>query len=51
MILKQVDIAAIFFDVFQAFEKVWYQALFYKIKNSFPFDLYAVKKSYLLQKF
>jgi hypothetical protein len=40
---------AVFLDVSRAFDKVWYHELFYKIKNSFPTDLYAIK-SYLLQR-
>jgi len=39
---------AIFFNVSQAFEKVWHDRLLYKIKNCFPSDLYAVIKPYLL---
>jgi hypothetical protein len=41
---------AVFLDVLQAFDKVWHEGLLYKIKNSFPTDLYAVIKSYLLRK-
>jgi len=33
----------------QAFDNVWHNGLFYKIKNSFPSDFYTVIKSYLLQ--
>jgi len=39
----------VFFEVSQAF-KIWHDGLFYKIKNSFPCDLYAVIKSYLLHR-
>jgi len=39
---------AAFRDVSQAFDKLWHQRLDYKIKNSFPTDLYAIIKSYLL---
>jgi hypothetical protein len=39
----------VFLDVSQAFNKIWHDGLFYRIKN-FPCDLYAVIKSYLLQR-
>jgi hypothetical protein len=38
----------VFLNVLQIFNKVWYNGLLYKIKNSFLFDLYVVIKSYLL---
>jgi hypothetical protein len=34
----------ILLDVSQAFHKIWHKALLYKMKNNFPFDLYAVIK-------
>jgi len=37
-------------NVLQAFNKVWHDGLIYKIKNSFPSDLYAIIKSYLLHR-
>jgi hypothetical protein len=40
----------VFFDVSQAFDKIWHQELFYKIKNSFPINLYAIIRSYLLHR-
>jgi len=39
---------AVFLDVSQAFDKVWYQGLLYKIKDSFSVDFYDIIKSYLL---
>jgi hypothetical protein len=33
-------------NILQAFDKVWHQRLLYKIKDSFPIDLYAVMKPY-----
>jgi len=41
---------AVFLDVLQAFDKVWHQGLLYKIKNSFPTDLYAIIRFYLLHR-
>jgi len=41
---------AVFLDISQAFDKVWHQGLLYKIKNSFPTDLYAIIRSYLLHR-
>jgi len=40
---------AVFLEVSQAFDKVWHAGL-HKIKNCFPLDLYAIIKSYLLQR-
>jgi len=42
--------SAIFLDVSQAFVKIWHRGLLYKIKNSFPTDLYAIIRSYLLHR-
>jgi len=41
---------AAFLNVSQAFDKVWHASLFHKIKSCFPPDLYAIVKSYLLQR-
>jgi len=41
---------AAFLDVSQAFDKVWHSGLLHKIKSCFPLDLYAIIKSYLLQR-
>jgi hypothetical protein len=41
---------AAFLDVSQAFDNVWHQGQFHKIKNSFPTDLYAIIRSYLLHR-
>jgi len=41
---------AAFLDVSQAFDKVWHADLLHKIKSCFPSDLYAIIKSYLLQR-
>jgi len=41
---------AAFLDVSQAFDKVWHAGLLHKIKSCFPLDLYAIIKSYLLQR-
>jgi len=41
---------AIFFDVSQAFDKIWHTDLLHKIKSCFPPDLYTIIKSYLLQR-
>jgi len=49
MIWKQVDIA-IFLDVFQAFDKIWPQGLFHKIKSSSATDLYAIVRFYLFHR-
>jgi len=39
-----------FLDISQALEKVWHAGLFHKIKICLPPDLYAMMKSYLLQR-
>jgi len=41
---------AAFLDVSQTFDKVWDAGLLHKIKSCFPLDLYAIIKSYLLQR-
>jgi len=41
---------AILLDVSQAFNKIWRQRLLYKVKNSFPIDLYAIIRFYLLHR-
>jgi len=41
---------AAFLDVSQAFDKVWHAGILHKIKSCFPSDLYAIIKSYLLQR-
>jgi len=41
---------AAFFDVSQVFDKVWHADLLHKIKSCFLPDLYAIIKSYLLQR-
>jgi len=41
---------ATFLDVSQTFDKVWHAGLLHKIKSCFPPDLYAIIKSYLLQR-
>jgi transcription initiation factor IIE alpha subunit len=41
---------AIFLDISQAFDKFWHHGLLHKIKISFPTDLYAIIRSYLLYK-
>jgi len=45
----QEDIVA-FLDVSQTLDKVWHAGLLHKIKSCFPLDLYAIIKSYLLQR-
>jgi len=42
--------SAVFLDVSQASDKVWYRGLLYKIKNRFLTDLYIIIRSYLLHK-
>lgn len=39
--------AAAFLDVSQAFDKVWHNGLFYKLKSVLPHHLYEILKSYL----
>lgn len=39
--------SAVFLDISQAFDKVWYPGLFFKLKSALPYDLYNVLKSYL----
>jgi len=39
-----------FLDILQAFDKIWYANLLYKIKSCFPSNLYTIIKSYLLQR-
>jgi len=41
---------AIFLDISQAFDKIWYERLFYKMKNRFPTDLYIIIRSYLIHR-
>jgi len=41
---------AAFLYVSQVFDKVWHAGLFHKIKSCFPANLYAIIKSYLLQR-
>lgn len=38
----------VFLDVSQAFDKMWYDGLLHKAKNSLSFDFYVVIKSYLI---
>lgn len=39
--------SAVFLDVQQAFDKVWHPGLLYKLKKSFPPQIYMILKSYL----
>jgi hypothetical protein len=41
---------AVFLDVLQIFDEFWHQRLLHKIKNSFPTDLYAIIRFYLLHR-
>jgi len=41
---------AAYLDISQTFDKVWHAGLLHKIKNCFPANLYAMIKSYLLQR-
>lgn len=43
--------SAVFLDISQAFDKVWYPGLFFKLKSSLPCDLYNVLKSYLSNRY
>jgi hypothetical protein len=38
---------AAFLDISQAFDKVWYEGLLYKLKTLFPDSIYRILKSYL----
>lgn len=39
--------SAVCVDISQAFDKVWYTGLFYKLKRAFPHPVYSLLKSYL----
>jgi alanine dehydrogenase len=41
----------VFFDIQQAFDKVWHQGLLYKLKRNIPSQLYLILKSYLLYRY
>lgn len=43
--------AALFLDISQAFDKVWHTGLLYKLKQHFPYHLYALMKSYLHERY
>lgn len=42
---------AVFLDAQQAFDKVWYQGLLFKIKKSFPHQYFLLLKSYLADRY
>ena len=39
--------STVFLDISQAFDKVWHNGLFYKLKRAFPHTAYTLLKSYL----
>jgi hypothetical protein len=39
--------SAAFFDISQAFDKVWYTGLLYKLRRSLPLNYFLILKSYL----
>jgi hypothetical protein len=39
--------SAAFLDIFQAFDKVWYIGLMYKLKRPLPLNYFLILKSYL----
>ncbi|KMQ90710.1 reverse transcriptase [Lasius niger] len=39
--------SAVFLDITQAFDKVWFTGLFYKLKTKLPANLYAILRNYL----
>ena len=43
--------AAAFLDISQAFDRVWHEGLLYKIKNSFPGNIFLILKSYLRDRY
>jgi retron-type reverse transcriptase len=42
---------SVFFDIQQAFDKVWHKALLYKLKNDLSDQLYLIMKSYLSERY
>lgn len=44
---KQEVCSAIFFDISQAFDKIWHSGLLYKLRQFFNKDIYLLLKSYL----
>lgn len=44
---KKLNCSAVFLDVKQAFDRVWHQGLFFKLKTILPTPMYLLLKSYL----
>jgi hypothetical protein len=42
---------AAFLDVKQAFDRVWHQGLYYKLKLNLPHNMFSILKSYLSQRY